>query len=108
MRFCRQPHGLALLDAECFIEIRNVRERADDAPFRRRMNIAQQSAAQQFFAPLVEPSEGVAEEESLHRRQASNRFAAFVFVGLLEGVEAEENAAVIRDVLAEARLSVDV
>ena len=65
-------------------------------------------AAQPRLALLDQPAERVAEEVALHRREAADLLALLVLLGLLERVEAEQHAAVVGDVLAEARLAVDV
>src|SRR5437868_6976321 len=63
--FVRQPHGLTGCHAERFIELRDIDKRAIHAPLRWRVDIAEQAAAQEFFAAFVEPAERVAEKEAL-------------------------------------------
>src|SRR5437016_11155809 len=66
----RQPHRLAGCNAECFVEFRDVGKRAIHAPFRWRVNIAEQASAHEFFAALVEPAERVRSEEHTSELQS--------------------------------------
>src|SRR5689334_20415904 len=68
--FRRPPHGLIGLHAEGFVEFRNVGERAEHAPFRRGMDVAQQIAPQPGFLFLMQPAKRVAEEVALERSQS--------------------------------------
>src|SRR5262252_3776619 len=97
----RAPHGLSLFDSEGFIEFRNIGERADHAPFRRLICVAQQSASQQFFASLVEPAQCVTQEETLSRGHTGDFLAFLVLISFLERIETEKDSAVIRAVSTE-------
>src|SRR5262249_50054230 len=104
----RPPHRFALCDSKRFVEFRDIRKWTIDAPFGRRVHIAQQTTAQQFFAALVQPSERIAEEKTLHWSQAADLLALLILFGFLERIEAKQYSAVVRDILAETGAAVDV
>ncbi len=106
--FLRAPHRLARLHAEGRVELGDVRHRPEHPPLRRRVHVRQQARAQALVALLVQPAQRVAEEVALGRRQAADLLAGLVLVGLLERFQAQQHAAVVGDVLAQAGLAVDV
>src|SRR5262249_42232642 len=57
---------------------------------------------------LEKPAQGVAEKESLERRHAAELLALLVLLGFLKRIKAQEHPAMVGDVLAQTRLSVDV
>src|SRR6185436_12154245 len=96
----RAVHRLAGLDAERAVEFWDVRERTEHSPLRRRVDVAEKIPPKLRLLLLIEPTQRIAEEISLDRREAADLVARFELVRLLERVKRQQDAAVVRDILA--------
>src|ERR1700752_3162570 len=97
----RQPELVALFDAECVVELREVAKDAVAAELRRRVRIGRQHAGHGGIAVFAAPHLGPADEEPLWTSQTVQGWGVFALQRKHVRLVSDRHAAEIADVFAD-------